>query len=64
LTLGGAFGLFNAKDKDDYDVEEADIYLTYNWKEQTNFELVYAQVNDKNRSGNDYQLHAILTYNY
>jgi len=58
------FGLFNAKSKSDYEVEETDLYLTSDWKEHISFEFAYAQVNDKNVSGEDHQLRAILTYNY
>jgi hypothetical protein len=64
LTLGGAFGQFNAKNKSDYDVDEVNFYLTYNWKEQTSFGITYTQLNDKNVSGKDHQLRAILSYSY
>jgi len=64
LTLGSAFGQFNARDKSDYDVEEADIYLSYGWSDTAILDFVYAHVNDKNVAGKDHQLRAILTYNY
>jgi hypothetical protein len=64
LILGSTFGQFNAKNKSDYDVDEVNFYLTYNWKEQTSFGITYAQLNDKNVPGKDHQLRAILSYSY
>jgi len=64
LVLGFAAGQFSARDKANYDVEEIDLYLNYNWQENLGLELVYAQVNDTNVSGEEHQLRAILTYNY
>jgi len=64
LLLGVAAGQFSAKDKSDYDVQEIDLYVNYNWQENMALELVYAQVDDTNVSGEDHQLRVILTYNY
>ncbi len=64
FTLGSALGQFNADDKSDYDVEEINLYLSYNWKEEVSFQATLAQVNDKNAAGKDHQFRVIATYSY
>ena len=64
LLFGAALGQFSAKDKSDYDVTELNLYINYNWQENIGLEVVYAQKDDTNVSGEDHQLRAILTYNY
>lgn len=64
LTLGCDFGQFTARDKSDYDVEEADIYLSYEWSDAAILDFVYTHINDKNVAGKDHQLRAVLAYNY
>jgi len=64
LTLGGALGQFKAGDKSDYEVEEANFYLSFIWSDAAMLDFVYAQLNDKNVAGNDHQLRAILTYKF
>ncbi|MEY8193772.1 MAG: OprD family outer membrane porin [Cycloclasticus sp.] len=64
MVFGFTAGQFTAKDKSDYDVQEIDLYMNYNWQENVALEVVYAQVDDTNTSGEDHQLRAILTYTY
>ena len=64
LRLGIAVGQFSAKDKNDYDAQEIDLYVNYRWQENTGLELVFAQVDDTNVSGEDHQLRAIMAYTY
>jgi len=64
FIFGVAVGQFSARNKSDYDVEEIDLYFNYNWQENVSLEVVYAQVNDTNLSGEDHQLRTILTYRY
>ena len=64
VNLGMAVGQFNARNKDDYNVGESDVYLKYSWNDQASIEVMYAEVKDENISAKDQQLRAILTYDY
>ena len=64
LSLGVAMAEFKAIDKKDYQTEEIDFFLNYNWNDKLTTELMYAVVDDKNSSEDTDQIRAIITYRY
>ena len=64
FSLGVAMGEFRAADKKDYQTEEINYFLNYNWNNKLTAELMYAVVDDKNSSEDTDQIRAIITYRY
>ena len=64
LSIGVAAGEFRAADKNDYQTEEINYFLHYNWNNKLTAELTYAVVDDKNSSVDTDQIRAIITYRY
>ncbi len=64
LSLGVAMAEFRAADKKDYQTEEINYFLNYNWNNKLTAELMYAVVDDKNSSEDTDQIRAIITYRY
>ncbi|MEE9413004.1 MAG: hypothetical protein V3V22_08135 [Methylococcales bacterium] len=55
---------FRATNKNDYQFEEINYFLNYNWNDKITAELMYAVVDDKNSSEDTDQIRAIITYRY
>ena len=64
LSLGVAVAEFRAADINDYQTEEINYFLNYNWNDKLTSELMYAVVNDKSSSEDTDQIRAIITYRY
>ena len=64
LVLGVMAGKFSASEKDDYNKEELNVFINYNWSETVNAELMYAVVDDLNSEPDLHQVRVILTYQY
>ncbi|MDQ7091228.1 MAG: OprD family outer membrane porin [Methylococcales bacterium] len=64
INFGIVFGEFNAMNKHDYQTEEINYFINYNWNDTLTTELIYARVDDKNSNEDTNQLRAIITYRY
>lgn len=64
LGVGAMVGKFNASNRNDYNKEESNLYINYNWGEVFAAELIYAVVDDLNKEPDLHQLRVILTYQY
>ncbi|NOQ36219.1 MAG: outer membrane porin, OprD family [Methylococcaceae bacterium] len=64
FTLGVAMAEFRAANKKDYQVEEINYFLNYNWNDKLTAELIYAVIDDKNSSEDTDQIRAMITYRY
>ena len=64
LVLGVMAAKFNASEKNDYNKEELNVFINYNWSETVNAELMYAVVDDLNSEPDLHQVRVILTYQY
>ena len=64
FSLGVAMAEFRASDKKDYQTEEINYFINYNWNDKLTAEFMYAVVDDKNSSEDIDQIRAIITYRY
>ena len=64
IILGVAAAKFRASDKNDYNKEELNVFVNYNWNQTVAAELMYAVVDDLNSGPDLHQFRAILTYHY
>ncbi len=64
VVAGIAVAEYTAADKKDFNQEELNVYIYYNWPEKFTTELIYAAINDKNGGEAFHQFRAILTYRY
>ncbi len=65
LHGGIAYGHFEADKKQDYETDETDIALSYALGERIGVDVVYAAINDKTDSNEDFQqLRIIANYNF
>ncbi len=64
IQLGSAVAKFNAKNSNDYNKEELDLFINLNWKRNLSLELMYAVTNDLNSEPDMHQIRTILTYQY
>ena len=64
LSLGVAAAEYRASNKHDYQVEEINYYLNYNWDDKLSAELMYAVTDDKNSSEDMDQIRVIINYQY
>lgn len=64
IAIGVMAGKFNAIDKTDYNKEELNLYLNYNWDDKVLAGVMYAIVNDLNDEPDMHQFRVILTYQY
>jgi hypothetical protein len=64
LNFGVAAGEFRAANKTDYQIQEINYFINYNWNNTLTAELIYAAIDDKNSGEDTNQLRAILTYRY
>lgn len=64
LGLGVAAAKFNASEKNDYNKEELNLFINYNWNETVAAEVMYAVVDDLNSEPDLHQVRVILTYQY
>lgn len=64
LSLGVTLGEFRAVNKKDYQTEEINYFINYNWNDKLTAEFMYAVIDDKNSSKDTDQIRAIITYRY
>jgi len=64
LNFGVATGEFSATNKRNYQTQEVNYFINYNWNDTLTSELVYATIDNKNSGKDTNQLRAILTYHY
>lgn len=64
LSFGVAMAEFRAINKQDYNAEEINYFVNYNWNDKLTADLMYAVVDDKNSSEDMDQIRAIITYRY
>ncbi len=64
LSLGIAVAEFRAADKKDYQTEEINYFLNYNWNDKLTAKLMYGVIDDKNSSEDTEQIRTIITYRY
>lgn len=64
LSLGIVVAEFRAADKKDYQTEEINYFLNYNWNDKLTAELMYGVIDDKNSSEDTEQIRTIITYRY
>ena len=64
FNFGVATGEFRAMNKTDYQTQEINYFINYNWNDALTAELIYAAIDDKNSGEDTNQLRAILTYRY
>ena len=64
LTIGVALAEFRASNKHDYQTEEINYFLNYNWNDKLTTELMYAVIDDKNSSEDTDQIRAVVTFRY
>ena len=55
---------FNASEKNDYNKEELNVFINYNWNQTVAAEIMYAVVDDLNSEPDLHQVRVILTYQY
>lgn len=64
INIGFAMGEFSAKHHAEYQTQEFNYFINYNWHDTLTAELIYAVVDDKNSPADTNQFRAIITYRY
>ncbi len=64
VDLGVMAGKFSASNKKDYNKEELNVFINFNWGEIVDAEVLYAVVDDLTPGPDWHQVRAIVTYHY